>query len=129
MPIPNRRRSWRDRFNDSRGTFIRFKTPGVSRLLRSGWPAGRDFLNRRFDLLHPKKPMNDQNEKNIALLALVVAVLLFLAVAMSGCAHRPTSVSVVSTAALSGHLDQINGDLSAADGKAVIVEQWLKTHP
>lgn len=75
--------------------------------------------------------MSPDKKKTLAagiMTLLFVIVSLFLLGAMAGCASRPAPVSVVNTAALSGHLDRINGDLSESDAKAVIVEQWLKTH-
>jgi len=43
----------------------------------------------------------------------------------AGCAHTPSTISVKPA---SDHITAIQGNLSAVDGKAVVVEQWLKSH-
>lgn len=72
--------------------------------------------------------MNPDRTRDLSFLMMVGIVAVFVAVTMSGCAHQRTPASEVSTAALSGHLDRIDSNLSAVDAKAVVVEQWLKTH-
>ena len=42
-----------------------------------------------------------------------------------GCSHPASNISVSSA---EDDISAIQGNLSAVDGKAVVVEQWIKTH-
>jgi len=44
---------------------------------------------------------------------------------LSGCSHPATVISVSPAA---DHITAVQGNLSAVDGKAIVVEQYLKTH-
>jgi len=56
-----------------------------------------------------------------ALLPFISTILLLL----SGCAHQP---STISTASANDHITAVQNNLSAVDGKAKVVENWLKSH-
>ena len=46
---------------------------------------------------------------------------------LCGCVHKPEATHAISTASLSGHLDAIHSNLSRVNGKAVVIESWLKS--
>ena len=52
--------------------------------------------------------------------------LFLLLLLITGCAHR--SGRGTETAALSGHIARVQENLSRVDGKAVVIEQWLRSH-
>jgi hypothetical protein len=55
--------------------------------------------------------------------AILTALVIF---GVSGCAsHKPTGNE---TAALSGHIENVQENLSRVDGKAVVIEAWLRHH-
>ncbi len=55
--------------------------------------------------------------------AILTALVIF---GLSGCvSHKPTGNE---TAALSGHIENVQQNLSRVDGKAVVIEQWLRSH-
>lgn len=43
-----------------------------------------------------------------------------------GCAHRPAGNDL--TAPARGHLELVQDNLSRVDGKAAVVESWLRSH-
>jgi len=52
--------------------------------------------------------------------------LLFIAfLLMAGCVHQ--SAPAVDTSKVSSSLGQISSNLSAIDGKSVVIEKWLKS--
>jgi len=55
----------------------------------------------------------------------VKITLLSIFVWLTGCAHTHSNISVKPA---SDSIAAIQGNLSAVDGKAVVVEQWLKSH-
>lgn len=61
------------------------------------------------------------------LILIVAAILLAVTICLfsSGCSHRMTGPE---TEALSGHLERASTALSRADGKAVVIESWLRAH-
>jgi hypothetical protein len=57
-----------------------------------------------------------------------VFTLLFIAIVMGllcGCSHPASPISVVSSV---DRLSAIQSNLSAVDGKAVVIEEYLKSH-
>lgn len=44
---------------------------------------------------------------------------------LSGCSHPASPISVASA---TDHISAVQGNLSAVDGKAVVIENWLKSH-
>ena len=52
-------------------------------------------------------------------------IALFATMFVVGCAHLP---SVISVTAPTDHITAIQGDLSAVDGKAIVIESYLKSH-
>jgi len=44
---------------------------------------------------------------------------------LSGCSHLASPISVASA---TDHISAVQGNLSAVDGKAVVIENWLKSH-
>lgn len=70
-----------------------------------------------------------KEEVAAAIMAALVTILSLLVMAnLAGCAATPKTTPVVSTSALTGHLEQINSRLSSVDGKSVVIESWLKSH-
>jgi hypothetical protein len=61
------------------------------------------------------------------ILAVFSAILTSLIIfGVSGCvSHKPRGDQ---TAALSGHIKNVQQNLSRVDGKAVVIEQWLRSH-
>lgn len=51
-------------------------------------------------------------------------ILLLVALGIAGCAHKP--VPAPSTAPVAGHIDNAYNALSGADGKAVLIESWIR---
>jgi len=52
--------------------------------------------------------------------------LFLLLLLITGCAHR--SGRGTETGALSGHIARVQENLSRVDGKAAVIEQWLRSH-
>ena len=55
----------------------------------------------------------------------VIGAITLIVWILSGCSHPATVISVAPAA---DHITAVQGDLSAVDGKAIVVEQYLKTH-
>ncbi len=70
----------------------------------------------------------EQKELIVGWIFAVIAALLttVLVFSMNGCVHQVRVGS--QTAALAGHLDVVQDNLSKVDAKSVVIEQWLKTH-
>lgn len=52
--------------------------------------------------------------------------LFLLLLLITGCAPQPSHGT--ETAALSGHIARVQENLSRVDGKAAVIEQWLRSH-
>jgi len=60
-------------------------------------------------------------KKNLEALIPLLGTLLMV---FGGCAHNPTTISVAPAV---DNISAIQGNLSAVDNKAIVIQQWLKT--
>jgi len=79
-----------------------------------------DVICRRF-YFNDHQKRKEMKKLWDALLPFISTILL----CVGGCSHPASPISVASA---TDHISAVQGNLSAVDGKAVVIEDWLKSH-
>lgn len=64
--------------------------------------------------------------KKIDIRHLLMRSFMFFAFLFASCSHKELASNQISV--LSNHIERVQDNLSRVDGKAVVIEKWLRSH-